>query len=453
MSKGDDEASSVSGRAKRYSGVVAGLGGVALRGAARWIGGTAPFDVRNAQDLARMLGAMRGPLMKVAQVAGGLPDVFPPAFAAALAKLQSNAPSMGPAFVRRRMAAELGGDWQTKFKHFDFAAAHAASLGQVHRATALDGTALACKLQYPDMQSAVDADLTQLKTVLSLQRAAERRLDTSAIAGELAARVREELDYEREAKHMRLFAVMLAGQSAIHVPACVPALSTRRLITMTWLDGVSFQDALAQADTATRERIADALFRAWLVPLFRFGAVHGDAHFGNYTVRPGGEINLLDFGCVRVFPPRAIDGLIDLYRSLSRNDAALAARGYAKWGFANVTAELVQKMDAWARMVFAPMLDDRARPIGEGNPLAADGTNQMQALWDLKQKLRTGGVVKPPQEFVFIARAVVGLGAALVQLDAKHNWHRMFETIVDGFDAGALAKRQAVACGAAGLRD
>src|SRR6185436_4204148 len=102
-------------------------------------------------------------------------------------------------------AAELGADWQAKFKTFELKAAHAASLGQVHRAVAHDGRRLACKLQYPDMQSAVEADLAQLKSVLSLQRLAERKFDTSEIAVEVTERIREELDYVREAAHMRLF--------------------------------------------------------------------------------------------------------------------------------------------------------------------------------------------------------------------------------------------------------
>ena len=264
----DDEASSVLNRLKRYVGVATGVTGVALRGAGRWIGGKGPLDTGNAADLARMLGGLRGPLMKGAQIAGSLPDVFPPAFAAELAKLQSNAPEMGASFVRRRMAAELGPAWQTKFKSFDLKAAHAASLGQVHRAVALDGRALACKLQYPDMQSTVDADLTQLKTILSLQRAAERKFDTRDIAVEVEERIREELDYVREAAHMRLFGHMFQGDDRIAVPEPMAALSTGRLLTMTWLDGAPFRDALARPQ-AERDAIAKTLYRAWFVPLFQ----------------------------------------------------------------------------------------------------------------------------------------------------------------------------------------
>lgn len=436
----DDEASKVLSRLGRYAGVATGVAGVALRGAGRWIGGTGPLDTRNAMDLARMLGGLRGPLMKVAQIAGSLPDVFPPAFAAELAKLQSNAPEMGQAFVRRRMATELGRDWQTKFRSFDLKAAHAASLGQVHRAVAHDGRALACKLQYPDMQSAVDADLTQLKTVLTLQRVAERKFDTSEIAVEVEERIREELDYLREASHMRLFAHMFEGDERIAIPEPQAFLSTGRLLTMTWLEGVPFREALTRPQ-AERNAIAASLYRAWFAPLLRFGVVHGDAHFGNYTVRSGGRINLLDFGCVRIFPPRVVQALVDLHRAVETNDDALAAKAYTAWGFTDVTPAFVDKMNDWTKLAFGATLEDRERPLGEPGALSGG----MEQIWTMKQRFREGDPVRPPREFVFIARALIGIGAALVQLDAKLNWHRMFKDLTAGFDATALGTRQSEA--------
>jgi predicted unusual protein kinase regulating ubiquinone biosynthesis (AarF/ABC1/UbiB family) len=441
----DDEASTLLGRVKRYTGVSTGVAGVAARGLARWLGGQEPLSAANARDLARMLSGLRGPLMKGAQIAGSLPDVFPPAFAAELAKLQSDAPEMGPAFVRRRMAAELGRNWQMKFKSFELKAAHAASLGQVHRAVGHEGRALACKLQYPDMESAVEADLAQLKTVLSLQRAAERKFDTSEIAVEVAERVREELDYVREAAHMRLFGAMLDRHERIAVPAPVTQLSTRRLLTMTWLVGAPFREAGARSQ-AQRNQIAHALFDAWWRPLYRYAVVHGDAHLGNYTLRADGGINLLDFGCARILPPRVTLALVELYRAMRENDDALAAKAYADWGFASVTPDLVEKMNVWSRLVFAPLLDDRVRRIGDD---AFSGG--IEQIWSLKQRLREGAPVRPPREFVFVARAIVGIGAALVHLKAELNWHLLFEELIADFDVEAVARRQKAAIDAAGL--
>src|SRR4249920_298303 len=162
MPPNDRERNRFTARARRYAKVGTQLSGTAARFAgARFFG--VPLDrAANALELAAALGGLKGPIMKVAQLLATIPDALPPEYANELMKLQSEAPPMGWAFVKRRMAAELGPDWPTKFAHFEHVPAAAASLGQVHRARAHNGAALACKLQYPDMQSAVEADLQQL---------------------------------------------------------------------------------------------------------------------------------------------------------------------------------------------------------------------------------------------------------------------------------------------------
>src|SRR3954452_2492918 len=170
MSDRDPEANRLSARAARYARVGANVGGVAARMAGARLFGFRGEDASNAALLAQALGGLKGPIMKVAQLLATIPDLVPPEYAAELQKLQSEAPPMGAAFVRRRMQAELGPDWQSRFGSFDLKPAAAASLGQVHRATTREGEALACKLQYPDMQSAVEADLKQLDLVFALHR-------------------------------------------------------------------------------------------------------------------------------------------------------------------------------------------------------------------------------------------------------------------------------------------
>src|SRR6266481_2248669 len=170
--------------------------------------------------------------MKVAQLMATIPDALPSEYAAELTKLQSQAPPMGWAFVKRRMTAELGPDWQRKLASFEHHPAAAASLGQVHRARALAGEALACKLQYPDMQSAVEADLRQLEWIFAIHRRMDPAIDTSEIAQEIGARMREELDYVHEAKHVALYRAILSDSDLIRVPKPWPDLSTGRLLTL-----------------------------------------------------------------------------------------------------------------------------------------------------------------------------------------------------------------------------
>jgi predicted unusual protein kinase regulating ubiquinone biosynthesis (AarF/ABC1/UbiB family) len=159
------------------------------------------------------------------------------------------------------MAAELGPDWRAKFQSFDMEPAAAASLGQVHRAVGLDGQALAVKLQYPEMQSAVESDLAQLRLLFALYQRMDRSLDPSEIAGEIGDRLREELDYIREAKAMRLYRSFFEGRPEIATPEPVQALSTKRLLTMTWLEGRGLL-AFKETTLETRNRIARLLFEA-----------------------------------------------------------------------------------------------------------------------------------------------------------------------------------------------
>jgi Predicted unusual protein kinase len=231
-------------------------------------------------------------MMKVAQILTTIPDALPEEYAKELAQLQANAPAMGWVFVRRRMAAELGPDWEAKFRSFGHEAAAAASLGQVHRAMLPDGRDVACKLQYPDMASTVEADLRQLKLAMAVYKRMDNAIHQEDIYVELATRLREELDYQREAAQARLYTLMLEGQPDIVIPTPVPEFSTRRLLTMTWLTGTGMQAWLdTDPPLEARNRIARALFRAWYVPFYRYGVIHGDPHLGNIrSIRRAGSI-------------------------------------------------------------------------------------------------------------------------------------------------------------------
>jgi len=439
------ESDNLGGRVWRYARVSTAMGGLAARLAgARYLG--MPIDrARHAADLKAALGGIKGPLMKVAQLLATIPDALPKEYAGELAALQANAPAMGWPFVRRRMQAELGPDWPKKFRSFEHQAARAASLGQVHRATSLAGEALACKLQYPDMASAVEADLNQLKLVMALYERYDRAITTDEIHAEIAERLREELDYRREAAHMRLYRLMLAGETEIAVPEPVPDLSTARLLTMTWLEGTPFLEA-AQAPAARRNAIARNMFRAWYVPFYYYGVIHGDPHLGNYTVREDAGINLLDFGCVRVFPPLFVAGVIDLYHALDRDDAALAVYAYESWGFRNLSREMIAVLNRWAQFLYAPLLDDRKRRIQE-----QQGEYGRDVAEEVHREIRRLGGVKPPREFVFMDRAAIGLGSVFMHLKAEINWHRLFHELIEDFDREALARRQRAALAEAGV--
>lgn len=447
----DSEANRFAARAARYARVGANVGTVAARIAGSRIMGLGLDRAANAAALGAALGGLKGPIMKVAQLLATIPEAIPPEYTIELAKLQSAAPPMGWAFVKRRMSAELGPDWQSRFAEFEHHAIAAASLGQVHKARSLDGSLLACKLQYPDMQSAVEADLAQLQILFSLYRRMEPAIDPSEIGREISDRIREELDYAREAKHVALYRNMLASEEHVRVPRVWPELSTRRLLTLDWCEGKSI---LAHKEDALeiRNRLAQAMFAAWWHPFSRFGVIHGDPHLGNYTVfteadEPQG-INLLDYGCIRIFPPRFVGGVVDLYRGLERNDEALVVQAYESWGFKNLSRELIETLNIWARFIYGPLLDDRVRSIADGISPAEYGRRE---AFRVHQALKARGPVTVPREFVFMDRAAIGLGGVFLHLKAELNFYRLFNEAIEDFAAAKVAARQEAALAGAGL--
>ncbi|MCH7711543.1 MAG: AarF/ABC1/UbiB kinase family protein, partial [Proteobacteria bacterium] len=304
----------------------------------------------------------------------------------------------------------------------------------------------ACKLQYPDMKSVVDADLRQLRLAFAIYERIDPAISTGEIHAEIVDRLHEELDYGREALHMRLYASMLEGEGGVHVPVPLDELSTGRLLSMTWLEGEPLL-AFAEGHIESRNQLAHNMFRAWYVPFYGYGIIHGDPHLGNYTARPDFTLNLLDFGCIRVFEPKFVAGVIDLYWALARGEEDLAVHAYETWGFDNLSREVIDVLNLWAKFVYAPLMDDRVRRIQdtEGTVYGATVAEKVH------RELRRLGGVTPPREFVLMDRAAIGLGSVFTHLKAEINWHQLFHGLIEGFDAGKLARRQKAALKRAGV--
>jgi len=294
----------------------------------------------------------------------------------------------------------------------------------------------------------VEADLRPLDWVFKLYRRYDTAIDPSLIHTELSARLREELDYAREARHMALYRHMLADEPAVHIPEVVDDLSTSRLITMSWLDGTPFMKFLEDnPDIETRNRVAHNMFRTWYVPFYFFGVIHGDPHLGNYTIREDGSINLLDFGCIRVFPPAFVKGVIDLYRALRDDDEELAVQAYASWGFTDLDRETIDVLNVWARFLYGPLMEDRTRKIQE----SGTGLYGREIAEKVHGELKRLSGVRPPREFVLMDRAALGLGSVFMHLKAEVNWYRLFHDLIGEFDVDTLTARQDAALAAVGL--
>ena len=383
-----DELNKFSKRFKRYANLGTSAGSLAIN-----FLGSKLFnsnDSKNAEDLTKTLGNLKGPIMKIAQLLSTVPDLLPKEYSTELAKLQSTAPPMGWNFVRRRMKSELGNNWMDFFDSFEKEPFAAASLGQVHKAT-FRGEKIVCKLQYPDMLSIVEADIGQLKLLFSIYKKIDKTIDTSEIQKEISSRVREELDYKLENRHMDLFSLVFKSSKKVLVPSVLNQISTQRLLSMNYLEGKKLLEFKNQSKEIRKE-LAKNMFNAWYYPFYKYGIIHGDPHLGNYSANKNLQVNLLDFGCIRIFKPSFVKGVINLYHAIMNNDQELAVNAYESWGFENINNKLIDILNIWAKFLYAPLLEDKVRKMQETNSTAygAEAANKVH------RELKKIGGVKPP---------------------------------------------------------
>ncbi len=400
------------------------------------------FGINNnniPQELTEILGNLKGPIMKVAQILATIPEALPKEYAQQLSKLQAEAPSMNWLFVKRRMRAELGNNWLDHFQNFEKIANKAASLGQVHKAILKKNKRIvACKLQYPDMGSAIKADLKQLKLILKIYKQIDNSIITEEIYNELEERLIEEVDYLREAKHMNYYKSMFINNNLIKVPKTVPSLSTTKLLTMSWLEGKPLSTFI-EAKSEVKNNIALNLFHAWYIPFYKYGIIHGDPHPGNYTISSDGKtLNLLDYGCIRVFKGDFVEAVIKLYFALKNNNNNLAAEAYKSWGFTKLNNDLIETLNIWALYLYGPLLENKIRNIQSHNT----SSYGKELLGEVRKKLKKFGGIKPPKEFVLVDRAAIGLGSVFMRLNAKINWHLEFNKLIKDFDKNILNSKQ-----------
>jgi len=427
-------------RVKRYSKVTTSLTSLATQFAGKKYLNFDLSDQKYAAQITEILGNLKGPLMKVAQLSATIPDLLPEEYARKLAELQSNAPPMSWVFVKRRMKAELGENWQDIFLSFDKEASFAASLGQVHKASLPNKDNVACKLQYPDMASAVEADLGQLKIIFKIYSSYNKSIQIREIYKEIEARLKEELDYKLEHKHSKIFKYIHKKNTFINIPKVYKNFSTQRLLVMEFLDGkklINFKNSPQKI----RNDLAKKLFMAWYFPFYKYGIIHGDPHLGNYSVDKKNNINLFDYGCVRIFPAKFVKGVIDLYFALKEDDKKKIKLAYEAWGFKDIDDKLMNVLNKWALFLYDPILKNEIRKIQDSD----SGIYGAKIASEVHKELRKYGGVKPPREFVFMDRAAVGLGSIFIHLKAEINWYKLFHELIKDFSVKNLEKNQKIA--------
>ena len=440
MSRCPKPSSTLFGEMRRMVRTSGAVGGIAARVAGERFLGIKTDKTAHAEDLKQILGGLKGPLMKVAQFLSTVPDALPEEYAQELATLQANAPPMGWAFVRRRMQSRAR-------PRLAVALREASARRRPPRRASARCTARRCmtaarspaSCNIPDMPSVVEADLRQLKLAMPLYRRMDSTLDNEEAYNELARPAARGAGLRaRGGAHAALRHDAARTRRVSRCPTPVPELTTKRLLTMTWLEGRPILRRLEE-DPPEEERnaYAKALFRAWYVPFYRYGVIHGDPHLGNYQVRDDADevrfgINLFDFGAIRVFPASFVTGVVMLYEAVRDDDEEKAAEAYRIWGFRNLS----QGDDGGAEPLGAVPLRAAGRGPGAPHQQLDDPMLRPADRRQVHEGLKRTGGVKIPREFPLMDRAAIGLGSVFFRLRAEANWHRLFMELVQTSGGG-----------------
>jgi predicted unusual protein kinase regulating ubiquinone biosynthesis (AarF/ABC1/UbiB family) len=400
------------------------------------------FAIRTAEDVAKHLGEMKGVLMKAGQLVSFIFETLPEDAQAALATLQADAAPMSPSLAASVVVSELGAPPERVFLDWSDMPVAAASIGQVHRAVTHDGVDVAVKVQYPGVDAAIESDLDAAEVMYAMFSAMMLKgLDAKGLVDELRDRMREELDYELEAENVREFGRIFAGHPWVRVPRLIPELSTRRVLTTEWIDGMGFDEFRRTASMATKQRAGEVIWRFGQHAVLRHGAFNGDPHPGNYKFHHDGSVTFLDFGLVKRWSPGEWDILaptldaIVVQRDPHRLVAAMEASGFLKIGH-GLDAELVYD---YVSSPYEPYLIDE---FTFSRQWMIDTIGKMFDVQGPHQRVIEA--LNMPATFVILDRVVWGISAILGKLDVSGPFRAMLlEYIAGGEPATDLGAAEA----------
>jgi predicted unusual protein kinase regulating ubiquinone biosynthesis (AarF/ABC1/UbiB family) len=377
--------------------------------------------LRSAEEVAEELGYMKGVLMKVGQMASYVDEDMPQTFRSAMARLQHNAPPMSPALANSVIVDELGDAPERVFARWDAWPFAAASIGQVHRAITRDGKAVAVKVQYPGIAQSITSDLRNVALLRRIVKAAFPGMDTQSFIEELGERLREEVDYKREAENQEYFAQYYEGHPTIHVPHVLGEQSTARVLTSELVTGESFEEVL-KWDQHERNLAAETINRFVSRSLYRLHAFNGDPHPGNYLFHGRGRVTFLDFGLTKYFNDQDLVPLVEALRCLVIENngecfrSALEHAGFLRPGAPVSTETVVDRFG----LFYSTVLRDAPMTI---TPAFASAI--VRRFFDAKGPLAPYSDV--PRTYVILQRINLGLYAVLGSLNATANWRRIGE--------------------------
>ncbi|MGH7961793.1 MAG: ABC1 kinase family protein, partial [Candidatus Binatia bacterium] len=303
------------------------------------------LHLKNALRIVESSRELRGAFMKLVQMLSMRNDLFPAEVLNILSVVQSSVPAMDYDLIRAQIKRELGKYPEQLFKDFDREAFAAASLGQVHKATLKSGEEVVVKIQYPGVDETVTQDLKNLKALLQVftlmaRDVLRQKFDAGEVYQEMEERLQEELDYVHEANNIALFQRLFVDDGKIIIPRVYPDFSSRRVLTMEFIEGYKLQDILAPGvDKELQDWVAVKYFQITWQQLFAFGAMHTDPHPGNYLVTYHPKLAMLDFGSVRLFPEEIRKGYRMLAKAILARDEKTMARCFVLLGYLDAGAD------------------------------------------------------------------------------------------------------------------
>jgi len=389
--------------------------------------------VKNALKIVERSKELRGAFTKLVQLLSMRDDILPTEVLQVLSASQSSVPPMDYPLIRKQIVKELGYPPEALFAEFDEAAFAAASLGQVHKARLKSGEEVVVKIQYPGVEETVNQDLKNLKALLQTftrlgRDVMRQKIDSSDVYRELEERLHEELDYINEAKNIAIFQKMFRDDDEVLIPEVYPDLSSRRVLTMGYVEGYPFQTILGPGiEQSLKDWVAIKYFRVLWRQVFEYGVLHTDPNPGNYLVTFHPKLAMLDFGSIRVFPETIRTAYLRLARALLADDRATMAKCFVQLDYLDPD-DKPEPMVEIMQIIFEPVLTDR-----RWNPRDYNSVERGMQIATIGLENR---IFKDPGHRVFLFRALMGMDAYLKQFGTVTNWHREFKRCVERVEGG-----------------
>ncbi len=384
--------------------------------------------IRNARRIVESSTHLRGAFMKLIQMLSMRQDLLPGEALDVLRATQSSVPPMSYATIADQIRREIGKRPDQLFRRFDQTAFAAASLGQVHRATTRDGREVAVKVQYPGVENTVEQDLGNLKLLLMTMQAIGRdvmrqKIDCGAVYKELEERLREELDYVREARNMTEFGRLFADDPEVMIPSVLKEFSSRRVLTMTFLDGYPLADVMGpEVDLGLRAWVARKAHAIVWRQILEFGLLHTDFHPGNYLVSYHPRLGIMDFGSIRRFSHAVRKSYLKVARGIVDLDDRAIGIGMQELGWVDRSRNPKPIIEI-IHILFEPMMTDR-----DFDPCEYDAVGKATRVGEIAFENR---LYNSPAHGVFLLRALIGLEGIIRRLAVKTNYREIFRECVE----------------------